>query len=204
MIVLHHLNQSRSIRILWLLEEIGAPYRLVPYVRQKSRFAPDELKAVHPLGKAPILEIDGKVVAESGAMAELLISRYAPHLAPAADSSDYMDYLQWMHFAESSLMVPLLLEIFITLEPQPVDFLPKYAAAEKQKVLGYLNDSLAGKDYLVGGRLSGADFMVAFALDMLATNGGLNDYPHLQRYLETLAALPSWQRAQALERKHSV
>ena len=102
MITLHHLDQSRSFRILWLLEEIKQPYELKRYYRDSStHLAPESLKTIHPLGKSPVLEWDGKVIAESGAIVELLIQKLAPHLAPDMDESTYVDYLQWIHFSES-------------------------------------------------------------------------------------------------------
>ncbi|HHX06303.1 MAG TPA: glutathione S-transferase, partial [Pseudomonas sp.] len=113
MIKLHHLNASRSIRILWLLEEIGQPYEIIKYQRDaNSNLAPQSLKAIHPLGKSPVIELDNKVIAESGAIVELLIKRFAPELAPDQLSAEYSDYLQWIHFAESSAMLPFLLKVF--------------------------------------------------------------------------------------------
>jgi glutathione S-transferase len=118
MITLHHLDQSRSFRILWLLEEIKQPYELKRYYRDSStHLAPDSLKTIHPLGKSPVLEWDGKVIAESGAIVELLIQKLAPHLAPDMDESTYVDYLQWIHFSESSAMLPFLLKTFNAIAP---------------------------------------------------------------------------------------
>lgn len=200
MITLHHLNQSRSIRILWLLEEIGVAYDLKRYQRNpETHLAPAELKAVHPLGKAPVLEVDGTTIAESGAIVEWLINRHAPHLAPIPDSMEYAEYLQWIHFAESSAMLPMLLGLFASKEPQQLDFLPQYAARESANILSYLNDALDGKTYLLGDKLSGADFMMSFDIEALGKRGQLDQYPNIKRYSEQLASLPSWQRAQALE-----
>ena len=114
MIRLHHLNQSRSLRILWLLEELGVPYELISHQRNtKTQMAPQSLKAIHPLGKSPVIEIGGQMVTESGAIVELLIGRFAPNrLRPAINTHSYHEYLQWIHFAESSLMVPYLIDIF--------------------------------------------------------------------------------------------
>lgn len=152
MIVLHHLNQSRSLRILWLLEEIGQPYTLKPYYRDATtNLAPPELKNIHPLGKSPVIELDGKVIAESGAIVELLIQRYAPHLAPQPHEDTYIDYLQWVHFAESSAMVPYLLKVFTVIEMQKgttLTFLDHYAQVEFDKVFGYLEQYLQGKNFL--------------------------------------------------------
>ena len=199
MITLHHLNQSRSIRILWLLEEIGVPYELKRYQRNPdTQLAPPELKNVHPLGKAPVLEAEGITIAESGAMVEWLINRHAPHLAPAQDSTAYAEYLQWIHFAESSAMFPMLLGLFASKESQQLDFLPQYAARENTNILAYLDAALASKTYLLGDQLTGADFMMSFAVAALGNRGHLEHYPNIKRYGEQLASLPSWQRAQEI------
>ena len=120
MIKLHHLNASRSIRILWLLEEIGVPYELVQYKRSTTtNLAPESLKAIHPLGKSPVIEIDGQVIAESGAIVESIISKYAPHLAPSEGTPEHTDYLQWIHFSESSAMLPFLLKVLTSMSYKP-------------------------------------------------------------------------------------
>ena len=205
MIRLHHLNQSRSLRTLWLLEELGEPYEIVSYQRDaKTNLAPDSLKAVHPLGKSPVIEIEGEMYAESGAITELLIERFAPDsLRPATDSVDYGHYLQWINFAESSLMVPLLLELF-TNKAGVTDneFLNGYIAKEKQKLLSYLNDEVKDKLFIVGNQLSGADFMLSFDLIMLAKRGELKNYPHIKEYAAKLTNLDSYQRAMNLEAKY--
>ncbi|MBE0445858.1 glutathione S-transferase family protein [Psychrobacter sp. FME5] len=202
MIRLHHLNQSRSLRILWLLEELGVPYEIVSHQRDaKTHLAPDSLKAVHPLGKSPVIEMDGKIYAESGAITELLIERFAPErLRPATDSLDYGYYLQWINFAESSLMLPLLLELF-TKKAGIVDneFLEGYISQEKHKLLSYLDDEVANKSFIVGYKLSGADFMLSFDLIMLAKRNELENYPHIKQYALQLTSLDSYQRAMRLE-----
>ncbi|WP_192896262.1 glutathione S-transferase family protein [Aeromonas salmonicida] len=203
MIILHHLNKSRSQRIIWLLEELGLPYQIKAYQRDATTFlAPIELKAIHPLGKSPVIELEGRVLAESGAITEYLIARHAPErLAPAQDSPDYPEYLQWIHFAESSGILPLLLDMFVRKDGSPMRFLPDYAKAECAKVLGYLNQVLASRHYLVGDRLSGADIMNAFLVDLLAQGGQLAHFPHLQTYWERLNTHPARQKAATLERE---
>ncbi|MDN3452920.1 MULTISPECIES: glutathione S-transferase [unclassified Psychrobacter] len=205
MIRLHHLNQSRSLRTLWLLEELGVAYEIVSHQRDaKTHLAPDSLKAVHPLGKSPVIEMDGQLYAESGAITELLIERFAPErLRPATNSSDYGYYLQWINFAESSLMLPLLLELFT--KKAGIDdnaFLDGYISQEKHRLLGYLNDEVEGKSFIVGDSLSGADFMLSFDLIMLAKREALDDYPHIKQYALQLAELDSYQRAMRLEAEH--
>ncbi|MEZ7502746.1 glutathione S-transferase [Psychrobacter sp. Arc29] len=205
MIRLHHLNQSRSLRTLWLLEELGVPYEVISHQRDaKTHLAPDSLKAVHPLGKSPVIEMDGQIYAESGAITELLIERFAPErLRPATDSSDYGYYLQWIDFAESSLMLPLMLELFT--KKAGIDdneFLNGYIDTEKTRLFEYLDASVKGKSFIVGDKLSGADFMLSFDLIILAKRQKLDAYPHIRQYAEQLASLDSYQRAMQLEAKY--
>ncbi len=204
MITLHHLHASRSIRILWLLEEIGQPYQLITYQRDaKTHLAPASLKAIHSLGKSPVIELDGKVIAESGAIVELLIKKFAPHLAPNEQSPEYSDYLQWIHFAESSAMLPFLLKVFNRYETQSgttLNFLDHYAEAEFHKVFSYLNDHLNGKAFLIEERLTGADFMLAFVVQSALKNLKCDDtYPHIKSYIENLESLSSYQKAMQIE-----
>lgn len=205
MIRLHHLNQSRSLRILWLLEELGVPYEIITHQRDAdTHLAPDSLKAVHPLGKSPVIEMDGQIYAESGAITELLIERFAPErLCPATDSSDYGYYLQWIDFAESSLMLPLMLELFT--KKAGIDdneFLNGYIDTEKTRLFEYLDASVEGKSFIVGEKLSGADFMLSFDLIILAKRQKLDAYPHIKKYAEQLASIDSYQRAMQLEAKY--
>ena len=205
MIRLHHLNQSRSLRTLWLLEELGVPYEVISHQRDaKTHLAPESLKAVHPLGKSPVIEIDGQIYAESGAITELLIERFAPErLRPATDSSDYGYYLQWIDFAESSLMLPLMLELFIKKAGvNDNEFLNDYIDIEKTRLFEYLDASVAGKSFIVGDKLSGADFMLSFDLIILAKRQKLDAYPNIRQYSEQLARLDSYQRAMQLEAKY--
>ena len=205
MIRLHHLNQSRSLRILWLLEELGEPYEIISHQRDaKTHLAPDSLKAVHPLGKSPVIELDGEVYSESGAITELLIERFAPdRLRPAPDSADYGYYLQWIDFAESSLMLPLMLELFTKKAGiNDNEFLNGYIDTEKTRLFNYLDAAVEGKSYIVGDQLSGADFMLSFDLIILANRQKLDDYPNIKQYALQLASLDSHQRAMRLEAKY--
>lgn len=202
MIRLHHLNQSRSLRILWLLEELGQPYEIVSYQRKaENNLAPDNLKEIHPLGKSPVIELDGQVYSESGAITELLIERFAPdRLRPATDSVDYGHYLQWIDFAESSLMLPLMLELFTKKAGiNDNEFLNGYIDQEKTKLFSYLDAAVKDKSYIVGNKLSGADFMLSFDLIILAKRQKLDNYPHIKQYALQLASLDSYQRAMRLE-----
>ncbi len=201
---LHHLNDSRSARILWLLEEAEIDYELVRYQRDpKTHLAPDSLKNIHPLGKSPIIEIDDKVIAESGAITEYLIARYAPRLAPDIDTQQYIEYLQWIHFAESSAMLPILLRVFGDFEKNTgtrLNFLEEYANNEYDKVFGFLNQKLSGRKFIIGDDLSGADIMLGFVVSMaLEQFKADKDFPHISRYAECLRNTESWQRMRAIE-----
>ncbi|EKU38315.1 MULTISPECIES: glutathione S-transferase family protein [Acinetobacter] len=203
-IILHHLNASRSFRILWLLEEINQPYELKCYFRDKTtNLAPQELKNIHPLGKSPVIELNGKVITESGAIVEILIEKFAPQLMPAKDSDSYLDYLQWIHFSESSAMVPYLLNIFNSIELKngtQLKFLDQYAHAELDKVFSYLDQQLVGKKFLVGNSLTGADFMIGFVVYGLINSLNIRSkYLNIEQYVKSLESLESWQKAMSIE-----
>ncbi|MBN6528067.1 glutathione S-transferase [Acinetobacter pittii] len=203
-IILHHLNASRSFRILWLLEEINQPYELKTYFRDKTtNLAPQELKNIHPLGKSPVIELNGKVIAESGAIVEILIEKFAPQLVPAKDSDSYFDYLQWVHFSESSAMVPYLLNIFNSIELKngtQLKFLDQYARTELDKVFSYLDQQLVGKKFLVGDCLTGADFMIGFVVYGLINSLNIRSkYLNIEQYVKSLENLESWQKAMSIE-----
>ncbi|MEB6669450.1 glutathione S-transferase [Acinetobacter pittii] len=203
-IILHHLNASRSFRILWLLEEINQPYELKSYFRDKTtNLAPQELKNIHPLGKSPVIELNGKVIAESGAIVEILIEKFAPQLMPAKDSDSYLDYLQWVHFSESSAMVPYLLNIFNSIELKngtQLKFLDQYARTELDKVFSYLDQQLVGKKFLVGDCLTGADFMIGFVVYGLINSLNIRSkYLNIEQYVQGLENLESWKKAMSIE-----
>ncbi len=196
MIVVHHLNNSRSQRILWLMEELGQPYEFKFYQRGSPvPYAPPELKAVHPLGKSPVVTVDGKTIAESGAIIELLIEKYAPdRLAPARGTADYFDYIHWLHFAKGSAMLPLMLKLYTGLLGEAAAPLTPRIESEIANHLGYMEDSIRGKDFLVAGKLTGADFQNSFTLEAAGGRGALDDYPELTRYLKALQARPAYRR----------
>ena len=203
-IILHHLNASRSFRILWLLEEINQPYELKSYFRDKTtNLAPQELKTIHPLGKSPVIELNGKVIAESGAIVEILIEKFVPQLMPAKDSDSYLDYLQWVHFSESSAMVPYLLNIFNSIELKngtQLKFLDQYAQTELDKVFSYLDQQLVGKKFLVGDYLTGADFMIGFVVYGLINSLNIRSkYLNIEQYVKGLENLESWKKAMSIE-----
>ena len=159
MLILHHLNDSRSQRILWLLEELGVPYEMKRYQRNpETRLAPPELKAVHPLGKSPVIT-DGDIrIAESGAIVDYVIRRYGKGaMMPAPGSADYEAYIEWLHYSEGSAMLPLLLNLYVSRLKEAGAPLHPRIDSEMANHLGYVDGALSGRDFFVGNSLSGAD-----------------------------------------------
>ncbi|MGO2321267.1 glutathione S-transferase family protein [Vibrio casei] len=204
MITLHHLNQSRSKRIIWLLEELNVPYEIKAYQRDsKTNLAPAELKAIHPLGKSPVIQEDELVLAESGAITEYLAEKYAANLlVPAKNTPEYAHYLQWLHFAESSAALPLLLHYFVLKDGSNPEFLAGYSLKELHLILGYLNDHLSKSTWLVGEQFTAADILLSFIVEMSYKLDQLGDYPALQKYLAALHQRPAAQKAQQLEKEY--
>src|SRR6478735_7615316 len=182
MIKIHHLNNSRSQRILWLLEELGTPYEIVPYQRMSPvPFAPPELKKIHPLGKSPVLEDGGKVIAESGAEVEYLIDTYGGgKFKPKPGTADYWKYIEWMHYAEGSAMLPLLMALYTGMLGEAATPLKPRLDSEIANNLTYMQDGLGDKGFFVGNELSGADIQLLFVLE--AAGARLDPYPKLTKY----------------------
>ncbi len=197
MITVHHLNNSRSQRILWLLDELGVPYQVKHYQRDAiTRLAPPELKQVHPLGKSPVIEDEGVKVAESAAITDYLIRKYGKEkFQPAENSPDYVSYQQWLHFAEGSAMLPFLLSLYVGRLGEAGAPLQPRINSEIINHLGYMNQSLEGKDWFVGNKLSGADFMLSFVADILQGRGMLDAFPNLKRFADNVQARPAWKKA---------
>lgn len=197
MITVHHLNNSRSQRILWLLEELGLPYEIVFYQRDAvTNLAPPELKAIHPLGKSPVITDDGVTVAESGAIVEYLLRTHGQgRLMPKKDSADYVRYLQWLHFAEGSAMLPMLLALYVGRLGDAGAPLHPRIFGEIANHLSYMNDEVEKGGYLMGDDLSGADIMNSFVLEAARARGLLADYPNLLDLVERLQARPAYRRA---------
>ena len=195
MITVHHLNESRSQRILWLLEELGAPYEIKHYSRNATtRLAPPELMAVHPLGKSPVLEDGGKTLIESGAIVDYLIRRYGNgKLQPVAGSADYEVYNQWLHYAEGSAMLPLLLKMYVSRLGEAGAPLAPRIDSELANHLGYVNASLADREWLVGGELSGADIQMSFVGE--ASRGLRAAYPQMDAWVKRFQQRPAYRRA---------
>jgi len=205
MITLHHLNKSRSKRIIWLLEELEVEYTIKPYLRDSVSFlAPPELKDIHPLGKSPVIEDDGLIISESGAITDYLINKYGKgKLMPKRGTHAYVEYSQWLHFAEGSAMLPLLLKLFVAKDGCETNFLAGYAEAETLKILTYFNQSLEGKTYLVDEQLTGADIMMSMIVETLVANGSISQFDNLLRYAKQLASHKAFQKADQVEASYS-
>ena len=197
MIEVHHLNASRSRRITWLLEELGVDYQLIMYQRDATtNLAPPELKAVHPLGKAPVIRDDGEVIFESGAIIEYLIRKYGNgRLAPAMGTADYNRYIQFLHYAEGSAMLPLMLRLYVgRLGDAGAPLLPRIQS-ETENHLGFLNSELQGREYFVGNDLTGADVQLSFLAQVAVTFNGRETFSNLTEFVDRMEARPAYQRA---------
>jgi glutathione S-transferase len=197
MIRVHHLNNSRSQRVLWLLEELGLEYDVVRYQRHaKTMLAPPELRAVHPLGKSPVIEEDGHVLAESGAIVEHLVERHGPHLGAAPGSPDRARYLHWLHYAEGSAMPPLLMRLILGrmgLLGRPAR---PYVDGQIRGHLDYMEGELARTGWFVGEAFSAADIQMSFPIEAAAARAGLDaSRPNLMAFLERVQSRPAYRRA---------
>ena len=197
MIVVHHLNDSRSQRILWLLEELQLQYEIVRYRRDaQTHRAPPELKAIHPLGKSPVITDDGKVVAESGAIIEYIIRHHGGgRLQPDPSSTAYDDYQHWLHYAEGSAMTALMLVGRIARLGDAAASLRPGADAEVANHLGYIDAKLEGRHYLLGDALTAADVQLSFVGELAAARVGLSDYPSIAAWVRRFQARPAYQAA---------
>jgi glutathione S-transferase len=188
------LNNSRSQRILWLLEEIGTPYEIVHYKRMSPiPLAPPELKAVHPLGKSPVITDGDRTIAESGAIVEYLIDTYGKgKLRPKPGSDDHWKYVEWMHYAEGSAMLPLLLALYTGMLGEAAAALKPRVDGEIANNLSYMENALGGRAFFVGDQLTGADIMLLFVLE--AAGARLEPYPNLVKYRARMQARPAYKR----------
>jgi glutathione S-transferase len=212
MIIVHHLNNSRSQRVLWLLEELGVPYEVKRYQRNPATMlAPAELRAVHPLGKSPVITDGELTLAESGAIMEYLVERYGDgRLAPPAGTAQRLRYRYWLHYAEGSAMPPLLLSlIFGRLPKAKMPFfirpiarriaegaLSSFIRPQIAAHLDYMEGELGKSAWFAGDEISAADIQLSFPLEAAAARGGLNaSRPRLMAFLERIHARPAYQRA---------
>ena len=195
MIVVHHLNESRSQRVLWLLEELGLPYEIRHYTRDaKTRLAPAALQAVHPLGKSPVIEADGMTLIESGAIVDYLIRHHGGgRLQPAPQTRDYEAYQQWLHYAEGSAMLPLLLKLYVSRLGEAGAPLAPRINSELANHLGYIDRSLQDREWLVGDELSGADIQMSFVGE--AARELRKSYPNMDAWVRRFQQRPAYRRA---------
>ncbi|PQV53977.1 glutathione S-transferase [Paraburkholderia sp. BL21I4N1] len=212
MLTVHHLNNSRSQRVLWLLEELGVPYEIKRYQRDpKTMLAPPELRAVHPLGKSPVITDDGQTIAESGAIIEYLIGKYGQgRFAPAPGTPEHLRYTYWLHYAEGSVMPPLLLKLVaLRIAGAPMPFFAKpiarKIAATLQSTfidpqlklhLGYIDKELSATGWFVGNDFTAADVQMSFPLEAATARGGMEgQIPAIAGFLKRIHARPAYQRA---------
>jgi glutathione S-transferase len=211
MITVHHLNNSRSQRVLWLLEELELPYEIKHYQRDaKTSLAPPELRQVHPLGKSPVVTDGGLTVAESGAILEYLVDRYGEGRLKPTGEQDLLHYRYYLHFAEGSAMPPLVMKlVFNKIKRAPMPFFVKpIARGIADKVLSsfvqpnidnqlrFIEGELATRPWFAGAEFSAADVQMSFPLEAAAARGGvMAAYPKIQAFLNRIHARPAYRRA---------
>ena len=197
MLTLHHLNDSRSQRILWLLEELGLPHEIKRYQRNaETRLAPPELAKIHPLGKSPVITDGDRTIAESGAVVDYIIRRYGKGaMMPAPASADYEAYNEWLHYSEGSAMLPLMLNLYVGRLKEAGAPLHPRIDSELANHLGYVDRSLQGRDFFVGPSLSGADIQMSFVGEMAKVFGKLGPYQNLAGWLARMHARPAFKRS---------
>ena len=212
MLTVHHLNNSRSQRVLWLLEELGVPYEIKRYERDpKTMLAPPELRAVHPLGKSPVFTDDGQTIAESGAIIEYLVEKYGQgRFAPAPGTPERLRYTYWLHYAEGSAMPPLLLKLIaLRIASAPMPFFAKPIARKIAATLqasfidpqlklhlGYVEKELGKTGWFVGNDFTAADVQMSFPLEAATARGGMEgQIPAIAGFLKRIHARPAYQRA---------
>jgi glutathione S-transferase len=197
MIKVHHLNNSRSHRVLWLLEELGLPYEIVHYKRDSTtRLAPPDLKKIHPLGKSPVITDGDRVVAESGAIIEYLTKTHGKgRLWPADAAPNWAEHTHWMHFAEGSAMLPFLLALYAGLLGESAAPLKPRIESEIANHLSYMESALADRTYFAGNDLTAADIQMSFILEVADTSGRLDKYPRLKALLARIRERPAYKRA---------
>ncbi len=210
MITVHHLNNSRSQRVLWLLEELQVPYEVRRYQRDsKTMLAPPELKAIHPLGKSPILTDSGQVIAESGAIIEYLLEKYGEgRLRPAKGTPEALRFTYWLHYAEGSAMTPLLLSLIFTRMPkQPMPFFMKpliqgisdkvmsaFVRPQVKLHMDYMESELTKFSWFAGPEFSAADIQMSFPVEGALTRGS-QSYPRMADFLKRIQSRPAYQKA---------
>jgi glutathione S-transferase len=210
MLTVHHLNNSRSQRVLWLLEELGTPYEIIRYNRQPNMLAPPELRAIHPLGKSPVITDNGNTIAESGAIVEYLVKTYGNgRLIPADNTPERLRFTYWLHYAEGSAMPPLLLKLIFLMLPKRAPLLMRPVVnAIAAKALNTLVDpqlkqhmafwegELSKSEWFAGNEFTAADIQMSFPLEAASARAGLEQgHPKAMAWLAKIHARPAYQRA---------
>ncbi|MEH2511410.1 glutathione S-transferase [Nitrobacteraceae bacterium AZCC 1564] len=210
MLTVHHLNNSRSQRVLWLLEELGVPYDIVRYQRTPSMLAPKELQAVHPLGKSPVITDNGNTIAESGSIIEYLVGTYGEgRLAPAPKTPERLRYIYWLHYAEGSAMPLLVQKLLFSLAPKRAPLLMRplltpvfnrllatLVTPQLKQHMAFWEGELSKSEWFAGDQFSAADIQMSFPLEAAAARAGLDtNYPRAMAWLERIHARPAYQRA---------
>ncbi|MBI5129634.1 MAG: glutathione S-transferase [Rhodopseudomonas palustris] len=198
MLTLHHLNDSRSQRILWLLEELGTPYELKRYQRDATtRLAPPELAAVHPLGKSPVITDGDLTLVESGAIVDYILRRHGAGsgLRPAEGTPAFEAYQEWLHYAEGSAMLPLMLQLYTSRLKDAAAPLQPRIDSEIANHLGFIEGALKGREYFVGTSLTGADIMMSFVAEVAGSFGKLGPYPTMSAWIGRMHARPAFRRS---------
>ena len=196
MLKVHHLNNSRSQRIVWLMEELGVDYEIVPYQRDATtNLAPPELKAVHPLGKSPVITDGAITIAESGAIVEYTVARHGGgRLRPDPASDAHVAYMEWLHYSEGSAMLPLMMNLYVMRLGEAGAPLHPRINGEIDNNLAYIAGALGDKDYLLG-EFTGADLQMSFVMEVARAFGKLAAYPTLAAYIARLQARPAFKRS---------
>jgi glutathione S-transferase len=197
MLTLHHLNDSRSQRILWLLEELELPHDIKRYQRDATtRLAPPDLAKIHPLGKSPVITDGDITIAESGAIVDYIIRRYGKgEMMPALGSRDHEAYNEWLHYSEGSAMLPLMLNLYVSRLKEAGAPLHPRIDDEMKNHLGYVDNALKGREFFVGNALTGADIQMSFVGEMAKVFNRLAPFPNLAAWLSRMHARPAFQRS---------
>lgn len=196
-LTLHHLNASRSQRIVWLLAELGVEHEIVHHQRNpETRLAPPELLKIHPMGKSPLLVDDGVVIAETGAITEYLMGRYDTdyHLHPRATSPEFPRYLEWIHAAEGAVFLPGLFRFYLMNVGLLDTPLAQAMAGEQEKAMNAIEAHLFAHDYFAGNRFTAADCLMGFQLQTVEAQGGLENRPASKAWLERVRGRPAYQK----------
>lgn len=196
-IIVHHLNHSRSQRILWLLEELNVPYEIRHYARDAvTNLAPEALTNIHPLGKSPLIEDDGTVIFESGAIVEYLCERHGGgHFVPARGTDAHIRYLEFLHFAEGSAMTPILLNLYTARLGEAAAPLHPRINQQLDSHFAFMDDRLNATGWFVGDSLSGADIMMSFPAEAAVKMGRAANLPNIAAFVEKIHARPAFQAA---------